>query len=472
MNRRRPIWLLVIVLVGSVAGSRRSDAGADQSKPPKEDYYELHKLLVDALDQVERNYVKEVSRRELVEAAVRGILRELDPYSAYIGPDQLDRFRATVDNKFGGIGIQVSLENGSLRVLSPLAGTPAYRAGILAGDRIVEIDGKSTKGMGIEDAVRRLKGKEGTQVAVTVIHQGKPDPEKVTITREIIRVNTVLGDHRKEDDTWDFMLDRRKRIGYVRLTAFSGETARELQDAIQQLAKDDFRALILDLRFNPGGLLRSAIEISDLFISDGRLVSTKGRGEAGPERTWDAHQEGTLGDFPVVVLVNRYSASGSEIVSACLQDHKRGVVMGERTWGKGSVQNVIPMEQGRSALKLTTASYRRPSGQNIHRFPGAEDDEEWGVRPDKGFELRLTDEEMLALVRDRRERDVIRPKELAEADTAQSDPKLPPEGGSNEKQKPEPPDDQAASKPEPPDVVDPHLRMAVDYLSGELARAD
>ena len=187
------------------------------------------------------------------------------------------------------------------------------------------------------------------------------------------------------------MLDKAHGIGYIRLTGFSRDTASSWKG--WRSCGQKFHALILDLA-NPGGLLTSAIEISDLFISSGRIVSTKGR-NAG-ERVWEAQKEGTFEGFPMVVLVNRYTASASEIVSACLQDHKRAVIMGERTWGKGSVQNVIPLEEQRSALKLTTASYRRPNGHNIHRFPDAKESDEWGVMPNKGYELRLDDRQMYA----------------------------------------------------------------------------
>jgi carboxyl-terminal processing protease len=491
MARRIPVLLFVAVVVG--VGLLAPAASADQSEPPKEDYYELHKLLVDTLDEIERNYVKQITRRELIEAAIKGLLDELDPYSAYIGPDNLDRFRSTVDGNFGGIGIQIDVRNRRLIVISPLAGTPAFRAGILAGDQIIEINGESTKGIDVDEAVRRLKGDAGSEVTLTVRHPGKAEPEKITVTREIIRVKTVLGDHRKDDETWNFMLDPQKQIGYVRITAFSRDTARQLRDALDELNRDHLRGLIVDLRFNPGGLLSSAIEVADLFVSQGRIVSTKGRDADEEERFWDAHQEGSFEGFPMVVLVNRFTASAGEIVSACLQDHDRAVIMGERTWGKGSVQNVIPLEKGRSALKLTTASYLRPSGKNIHRFADADEDDEWGVSPNDGYELKLTDEEMLALVHDRGRRDVVRPK-------AEPNEAGPAEQSTAEKGAPDQPPSQsepgAASKPPQPDqtttdrqdepatadkqpaeqetseLVDAQLQMAIDYLTAELARAD
>jgi len=405
--RRR---LLVLVLCGAIGGlaaaSFAAEATTQATPPPKDDYYELFKVLVDTMDQVERNYVKEVDRRELMEAAIDGLLEKLDPYSDYISPEELSQFRTSVEAEFGGIGIQVSVNGGELTVVSPLVGTPAYRAGVLAGDRIVEIEGESTEGISINEAVRRLKGKPGTEVTLTIV-RAAGGREKVTISREIIHVETVMGDRRKEDDSWDFLYDAAEKIGYVRISGFSRDTARELREVLEELQRRKVRGLVLDLRFNPGGLLSSAIEISDLFVAKGRIVSTEGRNS--PERVWNARQEGTFSGFPMVVLVNRYSASASEIVAACLQDHKRAVVMGERTWGKGSVQNVIELEGGKSLLKLTTAAYCRPSGKNIHRFGDEEDDEEWGVRPDKGYELRLGDAEIVGLMNDRRDRDIVRP---------------------------------------------------------------
>jgi len=483
MTRRALVWLVMLVLVGGLVSA---GALADQSKQSKEEYYELHKLLVDTLDQVEQNYVKDVTRRELVEAAIKGILSELDPYSSYIGPDELGQFRTTVDGNFGGIGIQIVVDRGRLEVLSPLVGTPAYRAGMMAGDQITEINGKSTKGITLDEAVARLKGEVGSEITLTVIHPGKSEPEKVTVTRELVRVNTVLGDHRKKDDNWDFMLDSQKQIGYVRITAFTRDTPRDLRKALEELKKDDLRGLILDLRFNPGGLLRSAIEVSDLFVSKGRIVSTKGRDPDGEQRAWEAHAKDSFEGFPMVVLVNRYTASAGEIVSACLQDHKRAVIMGERTWGKGSVQNVIPLEGGRSALKLTTASYRRPSGKKIDKYSSTGDDEDWGVMPDDGYLLNLTDEELVSLLTDRRERDILRPKQPDGAQAGQTDreprqseenpdggPSKADESASGQGHEPhEPPGEQKATEPEESEFVDPQLRMAVDYLTAELAGAN
>jgi len=458
--------LAILLILGFFVVPLRADESRPTKTPPKEveDEYELQRMLVDTLDQVERNYVQGISRRELVEAAIDGILRKLDPYSTYIAPDDLDRFRSNLESEFGGIGIQITMDRGRLVVLSPLAGTPAYRAGVLSGDRIVEIDGKPTKGIRLDEATVWLKGKTGSKVVLGVIHPGRTEPEKITIVRQRIHVETVLGDHRDPSDAWDFMIDPQKGIGYVRVTAFSRDTAKELRKAIKSLREKNLTGLILDLRFNAGGLLSSAIEVSDLFIDKGRIVSTSGRNVR--ERAWDAHEVNTFSGFPVVVLVNRFSASAAEIVSACLQDHHRAVVIGERTWGKGSVQNVIPLEHGHSALKLTTASYRRPSGKNIHRFPDASDDDDWGVKPNEGYEVKITPAELALLLIHLRDQDILKPRPTAP----------PPNSPSAEKEttpsnKPDSTPVVAGRRPKEPRVTDRALRMAIEYLSSELAKA-
>lgn len=470
-------------------------ANADEPVLPADDeYYELFRMLADTLDQVERNYVKEIDRRRLVEAAIRGILQELDPYSNYISPEEMQDFKTSVEQQFGGIGIQITMEGGQLKVLSPLVGTPAYRAGIQAGDWIVAIEGESTAGISLDEAVRRLKGEAGTSVTITVARPASDYKETITLQREVIHIETVLGDRRKEDDSWDFMYDPQRRIGYVRLTAFSRETPQELKRALEELKAQGLRGLVLDLRFNPGGLLSSAIEVADLFISQGTIVSTAGR--ASPERTWEAVAEGTYEGFPMAVLVNRYSASASEIVSACLQDHKRAIIVGERTWGKGSVQNVVELGGGKSALKLTTAGYKRPNGHNIHREEGAGEDQEWGVMPDPGYEVKFSDDETREFLRYRRQRDLLlvnhyrrpgeggseqRPQQPPQSQSGQpaepkGQPDKPPQQDSQNPTdgtpKPDAPPEAAAGDADAPlTFSDRQLQKALDYLAQELARA-
>jgi carboxyl-terminal processing protease len=253
-------------------------------------------------------------------------------------------------------------------------------------------------------AVQMLKGDAGVDVTIGVKHVGSEEVEHITLTRAIIQLDTVLGDTRNVDGTWNFMLDDEKKIGYIRLTHFTRRSPEEMRKALQSLKDQGMQALILDLRYNPGGLLTAAVEISDMFIEDGVIVSTDGRNSR--ERSWYAKKFGTYSGFPMAVLVNRLSASASEILSACLQDHDRAVVVGERSWGKGSVQNVIELEGGESALKLTTASYHRPSGKNIHRFPGATEADEWGVSPNDGYLVSFSDSEARQYQEYRRDRDL------------------------------------------------------------------
>ncbi len=385
--------------------SQPGEAGAPLTK--QEQYFELMRVFADTFEQIERNYVKDVDRRKLIEAALRGMMDELDPYSNYISPDDLTKFNVQVEQEFSGIGIQVTIDPHSRRltVTSPLPGTPAYKAGVRAGDTIMEINGKTTDKMTVDDAVKVLKGKEGEEVTIGVMRAGSSQIDKLTMPRAKIHVPTVLGDSYRPDGTWNYMLDPDHKIAYIRLTAFSRNTGRELRSALSDLKSQGMKGLILDLRFNPGGLLNTAVEVADLFLEEGKIVSTKGR--TTEEREQWAKKPGTFSGFPMAVLVNRYSASASEIVSAALQDHKRAIVVGERTWGKGSVQNVIELENGKSALKLTTASYHRPSGKNIHRFPDSKESDEWGVMPDKDYAVQFTDPEMRTYVEYRHQRDVL-----------------------------------------------------------------
>ena len=387
-----------------------ADVTEAAANPTSDEYYELMRVFVDTFEQIDRNYVKDIDRRELVEAAVRGMLSKLDPYSNYISPDDLARFTEDIEQEFGGVGIQVHWDEQAreIQVMTPLPGSPAYEAGVRAGDRIVEVEGQSIsdfpEGSELERAVQMLKGEPGVEVTIGIKHPDSDDIEQVAITREIIQLDTVLGDTRNEDGSWDYLLAGDDQIAYIRLTHFTRHSADELRAALRELRRQDMQGLVLDLRYNPGGLLQSAVEISDMFIEEGIIVSTEGRNSR--PREWFAKKFGTYSDFPMVVLVNRFSASASEIVSACLQDSERAVVIGERTWGKGSVQNVIELEGGDSALKLTTASYHRPSGENIHRFPGAQESDVWGVSPNEDFEVTFDSEQHLGYQVYRRDRDL------------------------------------------------------------------
>jgi len=326
---RRFSWLLFSSLLCGLAFSFVSSQADD---PPKEktaeqkaadakrdEDYELMRLFADTFEQIERNYVKDVDRRQLIQAAIRGMVTQLDPYSNYISPEELKRFNQEVEQEFGGIGIQVQMDQKSKRlmVMTPLPGTPAYKAGIKSGDLIMEVEGKSSEGISLEEAVKTLQGKPGTEVTLGVQHAGSDKIEQLKITRALIQVATVLGDTHKPDDSWNFFIDAESKIGYIRLTHFGRRSAEELQEALEVLKKEEMKGLVLDLRFNPGGLLGQATKIADLFLESGTIVSVKGRNT--DNRVWTAEKEGTYSGFPMAVLVNRFSASASEIVSAALK---------------------------------------------------------------------------------------------------------------------------------------------------------
>ena len=458
------------------------EATAEEAPVVDEEYFELIKLFSDTVDQVERNYVEEISRRELMEAAIRGVLSKLDQYSDYIAPDDLDSFKTGVENQFGGIGIRVGMTDGKLMIITPLVGTPAYEAGVLADDQILQIGSESTEGMSLEDAIKRMKGPVNTSIDLTVKHAHSGEEETFTLMRQVVNVETVLGDHRNQDDSWDYMYDPDSKIGYIRLTSFSRRTHRDLKVALDKLVEEGMKSLVLDLRFNPGGLLSSAVEVADLFLKEGIIVSTEGRNT--PSRKWSAKERGTFDNFKMAVLVNRYSASASEIVAACLQDHDRAVIVGERTWGKGSVQNIIELEGGRSALKLTTAGYLRPSGKNIHRFEGAGENDDWGVMPEPDNRVRFTPRELNDLMAFHRDTDIVAKRSAikdqaadtsedqdaneqdeSETDESETDESETDESEDQEDQE----DDEADESQGSPDFNDRQLQRAVEILQDEVA---
>jgi carboxyl-terminal processing protease len=428
---------------------------------PKDEMLELYGLFVDAVEKVEANYVQPVDRRELLESALEGMLQHLDAHSTYINTNEWNQFRRQIEGRFGGIGIQIDVndETGRLRVVAPMVGTPAYEAGILAGDQILEIDGQSTEGMNRDKAIEALQGRPGTEVKLTVLHEGSEKAETIAVNRAFIDLPSVLGDRRKSNQQWDFMLDKANKIGYIRITSFIQNTTAELRKALEQLKEEGMQGLILDLRDNPGGLLSAAVDVSDLFLEDGAIVSTKGRNTL--PKSYVAHQEGTVDPFPLAVLVNQNSASASEIVSAALQDHKRAQIIGQRTFGKGSVQNILELEGGSSVLKLTVASYFRPSGENIHRFRNAKPSDKWGVTPDKGLEVKLKDGEYVRWFIARRHRDQEANKRIKK--DADAKPKLNAEAKDAEAKVPE-----GAGHPAGDSFVDRPLDKALEVVRGKL----
>jgi carboxyl-terminal processing protease len=448
--------------------------GAAAPKPvDNEELFREADRFIEILRLVQKQYVDAVETKTLFRDAIDGMLGGLDPFSNFIPEEELAEFNKATRGKFGGIGIQIGMRRGLLTVISPLENTPAYEAGVLAGDAIIEIEGKSTDGIRLDEAVKILTGDPGTDVTITVRHvTGKV--EKITITRALIEVPTVKGIRRDEKNEWVYMLDEEKRIGYVRVASFVENSVPDLRAAIEQMLEKDMKGMILDLRFDPGGILKTAVEMTDLFLDDGVIVKTKGRTTPYWEAT--ATKEGTLPHFPMVVLVNQYSASASEIVSGALQDHHRAIIIGERTFGKGSVQNVIPLKGENAALKLTTSKYYLPSGRCIHREEDMTEEDEWGVVPD--IVVPMTPEQYVALIRERRDSEIIKNNgdngEQGKAPGATSEgPENPPEKAPAPDDGPEIP---SAPDPDAPDaegenaaakdeeVVDTQLQRALDVL--------
>ncbi len=384
-------------------------------------------LLSVALGEINDTFVRPVDERSLFEGAMDGMVQELDPYSDYIPPDELQEFKEDLDQKFGGIGIVVEFDDDAERitVLSPLPDTPAIAAGIRAGDKILAIDGTRIAGKQIREAVDLMRGDPGTELTLTLIHRGEEEPVEITLKRAIIPVASVLGDTRLANGTWDYTLRDHPNIGFIRLSTFGEKTASELEATLLSL-ESIVDGVILDLRRNGGGLLRSAVDVCNLFVDEGTIVSIRGR-DPSNWRDYSAYASSTVFKKPLVVLIDGFSASASEITAGCMQDHDRAIVVGERSWGKGTVQNVLPLEGGRSLLKLTVATYWRPSGQNIHRHVDATDEDAWGVTPNEGYLVPTTDDIAKKIIRLRQKRDKVFDDEATGedvADDAQSNDKL------------------------------------------------
>ncbi|TNE61144.1 MAG: S41 family peptidase [Alphaproteobacteria bacterium] len=346
-------------------------ASAD-TKQDQDEFYEQLDLLMRIFERVRSEYVDEVDDKEVIEAAIQGMLRSLDPHSTYLNPDVYQQVRVQMEGEYGGLGIEVQMDNGLVKVVSPIDETPAALAGIQGGDYISQIDGESVMGLTLTEAVKKMRGPVGSPIVVTILREGEEQPFDVTIVRDKILVHSVR--HRVEDDT----------IGYIRITTFNMQTGEGVEKAIRDLNEklgDHLDGVILDLRNNPGGLLDEAIRVSDAFLDRGEIVSTRGRKRQNNNRWYATSgdpEHGVPGDLlngvPIVVLVNAYSASASEIVAGALQDHRRAVILGDRTFGKGTVQSEIRLGRtGDRAIRLTTARYYTPSGRSI---------QERGIEPD------------------------------------------------------------------------------------------
>lgn len=355
---------------------------------------------VDALAR--QQFVEPIEGDRLVSGAIRGLLLQLDPYSGYIAPNELPSFMRRSDGDYIGVGVEMGMGDDRLTVIAPIEGSPAAHAGVLAGDVILAIDGRETKGLSVFDVEELLGGAPGTTVRLRVRHQGREEPEALTVVRGPVSMVTVRGFRRDASGAWDCLIDPDRRLGYIRVSNFRNNTMGDFDAALGALVARDLRGLVVDLRFNPGGIMHQGIAMVDRFIGEGVIVSTVTRRKA--VQAYSATSRGTIRDVALVVLINGASGSASEIVAGALQTHGRATLVGERSFGKGSVQHLIELTGHKAAIKLTTAYYRLPDGRIIHCTAANRNDDSWGVLPD--VEVTLSDDEVHAIQATRRALDL------------------------------------------------------------------
>ena len=355
---KRRMWVAGIMVAATLAVAQAVTFGAKEAKDAatgdNEELYKELELFEHALSIVRSDYVEEPKAKDLIYGALKGMLSTLDPYSQFLDPDNYNELKVDTEGEFGGLGIEITIKDDLLTIITPIDDTPAYQAGLQPGDRIVKIDGELTRGITLLEAVKKLRGKPKTQVSLTIYREGDPELKEVTLERAIITIDsvreaTLIDDH----------------IGYVRLSDFREKTTDDLTAAVKKLKEQNIDGLILDLRNNPGGLLDVAVSVSELFLNrDQLIVTTKGR-LRNQNQEMRARINGPVNEVPLVVLINEGSASASEIVAGAIQDHHRGIIMGTKSHGKASVQTIFPLNDG-SALRLTTSKYFTPSGRSIH----------------------------------------------------------------------------------------------------------
>jgi carboxyl-terminal processing protease len=381
---RHGLILSLGLLIGiSITAGHR--VAAEREIPVKAQDLPLVELrgFIDVLDRIKEDYVESVEDKALLENAIRGMLNGLDPHSAYLDKDAFNDLQAGTSGEFGGLGIEVGLEDGFIKVIAPIDDTPAEKAGVKAGDLIIRLDNKPVKGLSLAEAVKMMRGKPNTKLILTIVRSGEDNPLDISITRDLIRVKSVKSR----------LLE--PGYGYVRVTQFQANTARSLSQSLTNLRKENagpLQGLVIDLRNNPGGVLNAAVEVSDVFLKNGTVVYTEGR-SSGAQQKFKATPGDSMEGAPLIVLVNGGSASASEIVAGALQDHGRAVIMGEQTFGKGSVQTILPMANG-TAVKLTTARYFTPNGRSIQ----AE-----GIKPDirlQRYQVSLAEDAASRLIKE------------------------------------------------------------------------
>jgi len=413
MPKRNLFVLLVMIAAGGIAWLAR-------------EHTRHGRRFGEVLAAIDGAYIEPVDRQALFDAAMEGVFSRLDEHSALVTGAGRRRLEAALDQEFGGVGLELAEHAASreLEVVSPVFGSPAWRAGIAAGDRILAIDGSATREMPLPEALRRLRGATGTSVAIVVDAAAdephEPRPRRaLTLVREVVRTESVLGDRRRADGSWDWEVEGEPGTWLVRITSFGDRTVEELRRALDAIS--DRRAaagaaaagLVIDLRGNAGGLLSAAVDACDLLLDDGVIVSTRGRAAAAAgDVAVDVRRAGrgaALAGTPIAVLVDGLTASAAEVMAACLQDHGRAVVVGSRTFGKGTVQSLLPLSDGSGLVKLTTSEYLRPSRANIHRRADDDASATWGVSPDAGCEIMPTGRQIELARQWRRTRDAVPP---------------------------------------------------------------
>lgn len=401
--------VLVTVLGAAALGSTL----ALRSSPD----YKFLDPIIEAQHLITSRYVEQPDLKKLQEGAIKGMIEALnDPYTVFVPASNATEFAKDLLGEYVGIGAQITINDGWLEIISPLEDSPSFRAGLMAEDRVLDIDGFSTYNAGVEECMKRLMGEPGTKVSLTIERKGQKI--NVELVRAKIKTRSVKGYHREDADgnRWMYLIDGERRIAYLRLTQFTPKCAEEVLAAMRAVGADQGRlnGLVLDLRFNPGGILGEAVQIADLFLKSGKIVSTRGR--VYEEETALARDEGTLPEFPIAVLLNGSSASASEVLAGALVENNRAIVVGSRSFGKGSVQTVRPLERGGGAeLKLTEQGYFLPSGRSITR---KDDSSTWGVDPSDGFYVPVEDRELLEMLDVRRKLEILRPENSsADADS-------------------------------------------------------
>ena len=378
MYSKKKLLIITAVVIGVLAAALAVGVVSSQIVNAQGTYEDL-RSFVDVLNVIKKNYVDEVKTKDLVSGAIRGMLSSLDPHSGYMSPEAFKEFQVETKGEFGGLGIQISMKDSILTVIAPIEDTPAYKAGIKAGDKILKIDGESTKNMGIQDAVSKMRGPKGKPVTLNIFREGWTEPKDIPIVRDIIKIKSVKFKMLKDD------------IGYIKLTQFQEMTSDDLTKALKDLKEKGMKSIILDLRNDPGGLLNSAVDVAGQFLPPKKLVVYI-KGRTGDKIEYFTEGDNpTYTDLPMVVLVNQGSASASEIVAGALKDWNRAVIVGIQTFGKGSVQTLIPLSDG-AGLRLTTAKYYTPSGVSIQNV---------GISPDIVVKLEAKDGKGISVIREK-----------------------------------------------------------------------